>query len=648
MANNRPDFKCRNLTVTIDHNPYEVTFYNGKGRGGQVIIFPIFHFDGFKQYYDLIAPVLLEGYPVITINLLTKKDRFMFFNFYFKVFRNILRYLIAEKFVEKDDKLTLMGFGVGAYLVSNLPYYNEFNIQKLIMLSPVNQFKDEHQISDIVGDYKIPVYFHFGQNDNVTDLDETFKIFEKGKDNPFVHFSSYPVCGYYFYYKDILSLRLEETLRKKGFDAIVGESSKNRVSPLPEKSIVNPRFFAHLFNELEGKENKKRVGLFTDGTPIQVNGVNMVIELLQNELEKKGYEVYIVSLWNKEQPYKLLPNDTYIPVEATPASILNRKELQVLKTFNFAKHAKALALFGFDYLHLHTEYSMSKIALKLSKLTGIKMLYTYHTLWNLYYEHRFGKLIGDITYKAAKNLLFNQVYKDCDIITVPSKKSFEILKKDVKEDKDVRIIPSPINTSRFELSKPDMVVVKNLRKQYGLENKKVLGYVGRVSMEKNIFETLDYIARIKHEVPNIIFLIVGAGDAIGPLKKYIKRLKLQDYVTFVGEIDNSRLKYFYGLFDVFVTASNFETQGLTYFEAASCGTLILAKQDKAIEGIFVDGYNAYVYSDFYQWTEKLERALFGKNGNLIANAKKTLSQYSSDLWSNKILSIYKELNPKKE
>lgn len=647
MANIRPELKSRNLDVSIDHNPYEVTFYNGKSKNGKTIIFPIFHYDGFKQYYDLLSPIIEAGYSLITVNLLTKKDRFLFFNYYFCVFRDIVRFLIAEKFIDKEEQITLLGVGVGAYLASNVPFYKEFNIKKLILISPVNQFKDEYQISNIVDKYKIPVFFHFGQNDEVTDIDERSKIFEKGHENPNVHFSSYPVCGYHLYYKDILSLRLQETYRRTGRDPIVGESSKSKVAPLPEKAIFDRRFFEHLFNELEDIPNKKRIGLLTDGSPLSTNGVNMVIELLKNEFEKMGYDVYTISLWNKGKPYKYVPHDTYIPIEATPASILSHKELEVLKTYNFAKHAKALALFDFDYLHLHTEYSMSKIAFRLSKLSGVKILYTYHTLWNIYYEHKFGKLIGDITYKAAKNLLFNQVYKECEIITVPSKKSYEILKKDVKEDKDIRIIPSAINTSRFTLSKPDLLVVKNLKHQYKLEDKKVLGYVGRVSMEKNIFETLDYIARIKHEIPNIVFMIVGVGDAIGPLKKYIKRLKLQEYVIFVGEIDNSRLKYYYGLFDVFVTASNFETQGLTYFEAACCGTLILARQDKAIEGIFTDGYNAYIYSDFYQWTEKLERALFGKTKDMITNAKKTLYQYSSDKWANTILSIYKELNPDK-
>ena len=646
MTNTRPELKCRKLTTVVDHNPYDISFYNSRARNGQVIIFPIFHFEGFRQYYDLLAPIIKNGYSLIVVNLLTKNDRVLFFNYYFKVFKQILDELVEEKFVEKEDNITLMGFGVVSYLVSNLNLYSGLNIKKLILLSPVNQYRDEYQIANHIAEYNVPTFIHYGQNDEITNIENRVKIFEKGHRNPLVHFSSYPVCGHYIYYKDILSIRLENTYHRNGYDGLIGESNKYRTSALPVKAIYNDRFFEHLYNELDDIPNKKRIALLTDVFPLFVNGVAMVVELLQKELIKLGYEVYIVALWNKDSSYNLLPNDTYIPIEASYASFLKGyKELEMLKTLNFTRNAKALALFGFDYLHLHTEYSMSKIALKLSKITGVKVLYTYHTLWNLYYEHKFGKLIGDITYKAAKGILFNDVYKECNIITVPSRKSYEILNKDVKGNKDVRIIPSSINADRFKMSKDDLKTVKELKKKYHLEGKKILGYVGRVSMEKNIFETLDFISKIKHEIPNLIFLIVGVGDAIEPLKKEIKRLNIEENVIFVGEIDNSELKYYYSLFDVFVTASNFETQGLTYFEAASCGTLILAKQDKAIEGIFSDGYNAYIYTNFYDWTQKLEKALFSSSKELVSNAKKTIAQYSSDKWAKTILDIYKELNP---
>ncbi len=646
MAKIRPTIKSRHIVMSVDRNPYDIKVYNGKNKTNNVLIFPIVHHEGERQFYDLLAPIIKKGYKVIVVSLLNKKDRLLFFNYYFSIFEKILNNLIETKELKKTDNLTLMSFGVGAYLISYFQKNKQLNIKKMILISPVNQYRDEYQISNEISTFEIPTYIHFGQDDNVNLLDIRYRLFEKGRFNQHVHFLSYPICGYFLYYKDILSRRIEALYKKDGYDLFIGESSIYKASALPEEAIYNDVFFEHLFDELDDKPQKKRIVLMSDVFPLFVNGVNMVVVGLRRELQALGYEVYSAALWNKKTTLTAVPDEYYIPIEGSYAYFLRGyKELEMLKTFNFNKYAKQLCLFNFDYIHLHTDYAMSKICLRLSKMTDVKFLYTFHTLWNLYYEHRFGKLIGDITYKAARKIVFNQIYKEAQIITLPSKKSYEIVKNESKDAKDIRIIPTPINPKRFALSKEDEKVVQDLKEQFNLKGQKVLGYIGRVSLEKNILETLDYISKVKSEIPNIRFLIVGVGDAVPSLKKQIKHLHLEDVVTFVGEIENSKLKYYYRLFDVFVTASNFETQGLTYFEAASCNTLILARKDKAIEDIFIDGENAYIYSDFSQWVFKLQRALFSDNKKIIENAKKTVEKYTPQAWAKQIAGIYQELNP---
>ena len=649
MENIRPELKCEALTIQLDHNPYLVKLFNfNTSTSKKVVVFPIFHYEGNRQYYDLMAPLIKKGYKVLTINLITKDDRVLFLGYYFQVFSRIIHELYRLKVLPIDYELTLMGFGLGAYIVAYNHIHHLVDCKKLILISPVNRYHDEFVLNRFIDQVDVPTFIHFGQSDSVSDEDVRFKFFERGKSNPLIHFSCYPICGHYLYYKDILSLRLEGVYRTNYYDMYIGDDNKYKTSALPAKVVLNEQFFTHLFNELDDIPNKKRVCLLTDVFPLFINGVNMVVELLKKELENRGYEVYIAALWNNKTSYKKLPDDYYIPIKANYAYLLRgHRELEMFEAINFVKQAKILTVFGFDYLHLHTEYTMGQIALKLAKYTGIKLLYTYHTLWNLYYQHRFGKLIGDITFKAAKRLLFTHIYKNCEIITVPSKKTYDVLKNEA-DTSNIRIIPSAINLDRFKYVKGDDKIIEDLKDKYNLRKRKVLGYVGRVSLEKNITETLEYVSRIKSKIPNITFMIIGVGDALTPLKKAVDKYQLNDSVIFVGEIENAKLKYYYALFDVFVTASNFETQGLTYFEAAASETLILAKADRAIEDVFIDGDNAYIYQDYDQWAERVNKALFGKNDKIIANAKKLLDQYASDRWSEEIVSIYKELNPGKE
>ena len=634
----------KEYTFTIDHNPYDVLSYNNLSKYDKVIVFPIVHYEGVKQYIDLLNPFIEKGYHVVTINLISKGDRVLFFNYYFTVFEKIMINLIQQKVI-KNEEIVLMGFGVGAYLASSMQKSKLKGICSMLLISPVNKYKDEYQISREIQSFKIPTYIFFGEFDSVNTVDSRYAIYEKGRTNNKVTFLSYSANGYYLFYRNDIALSLAQQYRLHDYDLLIGESSKYKTSSLPDDVSYNERFFNHVYSILEDKPLPKRIALLTDNFPLFTNGVAMVVSLLQKELTKLGYETYIVALWNKKRPLSGLPDDTYVPIIGSYAHLVKgHKDLEILKTFNFVKQAKMLAPFGFDYLHLHTEYTMSQIALLLSKMSGVKMVYTYHTLWKLYYEQHFGKLIGDITYVAAKELLFNRVYHECPVITVPSYKSHEILSSE-SDSKDIRVIPSPINPDRFVSKKDDKKIIESLRSKYDLEGKKVLGYVGRVSTEKNIVETLDYLAEVKNEIPNIMFMIVGVGDAVVALKKTIKKLKLNDYVIFVGEVPNDELKYYYSLFDVFVTASNFETQGLTYFEAATNGTVILAKKDRAIDGLFVDNESAYIYEDFYQWVERLEKALFQDNSKIINNAKNVMKKYTPDKWAKKLLGIYQELNP---
>lgn len=472
-------------------------------------------------------------------------------------------------------------------------------------------------------------------------------MFENGRNNQNVTFTCYPATGHYLYYDGLVSMEMEKMYRNSGFDMIVGESRK-KAPFLPSDRLPNTSFLTHLFNDIEGKPNPKRIALLSDLSPYYATGAKSDVELLQKELDKLGYETYVVSLWKKYVDFNLLPTNHHIPVIATNVKKINGYEnLELLSTHSISTNAKMLAMFGFSYLHLYTDYSMSKIAIELAKITGIKMPYTFHTAWRMYYENPLGKLAGDISYKSAKQLLYKNIYKECPSIIVPSLKSADVL-KDETHHTDVRIMPSPINTDDFTLSKEDRIQVSQLRIKYRLKGKKILGYVGKISTEKNIVELLYYVSQVVNEIPNLMFVVITEGDSVKQLQKYVKRLHIEDHVLYVGPVPHNELKLYYSMFDVFVSSSNFETQGYTYFEAATCGTLILAKRDRGLEGVFEDGKNAYLYDGFYSWLERLEKALFGENKNIIDEAKATMKLYTKEKWAKKILDLYVELNPIKK
>ena len=91
----------------------------------------------------------------------------------------------------------------------------------------------------------------------------------------------------------------------------------------------------------------------------------------------------------------------------------------------------------------------------------------------------------------------------------------------------------------------------------------IFGYVGRVSVEKNIEAMLDL------DLPGTKLII---GD--GPQRSHLESRYPE--AVFVGFQDGDALAQYYSELDVLVFASRFETFGLVVLEALACGTPVAA------------------------------------------------------------------------
>ena len=153
----------KTLTLMYEHNPYEVNIYTPKKSKGKTIVFPIFNYQTDKQYIDLIYPIVEEGYKVISINLLNKGDRVLFFNYYYDVFGELIEDLNLKKMFGKDEVI-VMGFGIGANLASYMNFYksDDIKISKIILISPINKYKCDYKISKEIVNFQIPTHIFFG------------------------------------------------------------------------------------------------------------------------------------------------------------------------------------------------------------------------------------------------------------------------------------------------------------------------------------------------------------------------------------------------------------------------------------------------------------------------------------------------------
>ena len=102
--------------------------------------------------------------------------------------------------------------------------------------------------------------------------------------------------------------------------------------------------------------------------------------------------------------------------------------------------------------------------------------------------------------------------------------------------------------------------------------------------------------KLIYENKNITLLIVGDGPYRKDLEKLAQNLNISDKVIFTGRVPWSETGLYYQLADLFVNASESETQGLTIAESMVAGTPVLVKNDDNVRGIIKNGKNGLLFN----------------------------------------------------
>lgn len=109
-----------------------------------------------------------------------------------------------------------------------------------------------------------------------------------------------------------------------------------------------------------------------------------------------------------------------------------------------------------------------------------------------------------------------------------------------------------------------------IREELGIEEKLVVGHVGRFSEQKNHSFLIDVFNEIKKKNDNAILMLVGGnGDLEESVHKKVENLGLEDSVVFIGI--RSDIPQCMSAMDVFVMPSFFEGMPNTVIEAQATG-----------------------------------------------------------------------------
>ncbi|MEM5948268.1 glycosyltransferase [Spirochaetia bacterium 38H-sp] len=356
------------------------------------------------------------------------------------------------------------------------------------------------------------------------------------------------------------------------------------------------------------------IAIFMDCYPPMKNGVISSALMLKRGLEARGHKVVVVSVNVEGKEIKETEDTLLFPQisldfgskQGFGYALINRKKL-----INFLnKHNTQL-------IHIHTEFPVGKAGIKAAKKLGIPYVATSHTLWEQYSNYSFLLKIKPLVRTYLKN-----VYKKAEILILPSLKLMDYYRKLLGENKRIEVVPNPMDTELF-LPMSENEIIKHREKLGIARDAIVINCTGRVGPEKRVIETFFAMAKALKKSTNAFALIVGDGPELEKLKKIAEKEGLSSRVIFTGFVNWEEIKLYYGISDIYVTASTSEIDGLTPIEAALCGNAIVVRRDLA-------------------FSDKLEP---GKSG-FFADTDEELADYLIKLIEDrKLLESFKKFSP---
>lgn len=109
----------------------------------------------------------------------------------------------------------------------------------------------------------------------------------------------------------------------------------------------------------------------------------------------------------------------------------------------------------------------------------------------------------------------------------------------------------------------------NIRKEFNLDNKLVVGHIGRFNVQKNHKYLLDIFKEITNQRDDAVLLLVGIGSLEEQIRNWVNDMGLQDKVIFAGQ--RFDIPALLSAMDVFVFPSFHEGMPNTVIEAQATG-----------------------------------------------------------------------------
>ncbi len=208
----------------------------------------------------------------------------------------------------------------------------------------------------------------------------------------------------------------------------------------------------------------------------------------------------------------------------------------------------------FDIVHAHADSGNAHV-LKIAKKCGIKVRISHSH--NTYYtvQNKIHIILNEVQKK--------QISKYATNLWACSQEAGTWLYGNLK---NVEIVRNAIDIEKYRYNDTNRA---KIRKELNIENKFVIGMVGRFDFQKNHNYAISILEKVVPIKSDIVLVMLGDGQLKKTIEKRCNSCGLIEHTRFVGLVKDT--VPYYSTFDAFIMPSLFEGLGIAAIEAQCAG-----------------------------------------------------------------------------
>ena len=318
-----------------------------------------------------------------------------------------------------------------------------------------------------------------------------------------------------------------------------------------------------------------RVALFTNNYLPFRGGVTTAVETLRLGLEKLRHETRVFAPAAcppvADPPwvfrYPSIPAPTY------PGFAL-------ALPFSRSVHGMVRA-FSPDVVHAQHPFLLGPAARRFARRHGRPLVFTYHTRYEKYAHY---VPLPERVVAALAVRLSCRFAASSDLVVAPSERIAATLRERGVVAPLV-VVPTGVPLDRF--CPGDQA---EARRTLGFSADGLIClYVGRLDREKSVDLIIDAFGSIADAVSGARLSLIGQGTNEAALRRRAESSSARDRIHFHGGMEREVLPLYYRAADLFLFASETETQGLVLAEAHACGLPAVAVRASGVDEVVHDG-----------------------------------------------------------